>query len=113
MSSKVVSGDYNSKPITVAGGVPVIVMGWNPKNNIKIDTDTVARYEVVSEGEKKMAGRAAAGAILAGPLGLAVGALSAKAKGMLVAIEFRDGKKSLIECDQKTYKILLRSCYNL
>lgn len=113
MSSRVTAGDYNTKPITVAGGIPVIVMGWNPNNNIKINSDTVARYEVIDEGEKKVAGRAVAGAILAGPLGLAVGALSAKAKGILIAIEFTDGKKSLIECDQKTYKAVLKSCYSL
>lgn len=110
MSSIVVSGDYNRKGVGVFNGIPQIMIGFNPKKNILISSDTVEAYELVSQGEKKRAGRAAAGALLAGPLGLAVGALSAKTKGMLVAIHFRDGKKCIIECDKKTYESIVKSC---
>ncbi len=111
MSNLVVSGDYEKKAVGVYGGVPQILVGFKPKNNIRLTGDSVEKYEVVSEGEKKRASRAVAGAVLAGPLGLAVGALSAKTKGMLVAVEFKDGKKSLIECDKKFYEAIVKNCF--
>lgn len=111
MANKIVSGDYSDKPITLAGGIPTIVMGWNPKNNIVLNTETVEKYEIASEGEKKRGGRAVVGAVLAGPLGLAVGALSAKTKGILIGVEMKDGKKLLIECDKKFHDALVKSCY--
>lgn len=112
MGASVVSGDYEGKPISTSCGVATIVLGFRPKNNINLTSEVVSKYEVVSEGEKKRAGRAVVGTILAGPLGLAVGALSAKTKGMLVAVEFKDGKKSLIECDKKTYEAIVKKCFS-
>lgn len=113
MSTKIVSGEYEGKEISLASGTPYIIMGWNPKKNIALDSTTVARYELVAQGEKKRAGRAVVGTILAGPIGLAVGALSAKTKGMLVVIEFKDGSKSLIECDKKVYDAIVKKCFDL
>lgn len=111
MANKVVSGDYEKKAVGVYGGVPQILIGFNPKNNIIISRDTVDKYEVVDRGEKKRAGRAVAGAILAGPLGLAAGALSAKTKGVLIAVKFKDGKKSLIEGDKKVCEAIQKNCF--
>lgn len=40
------------------------------------------------------------------------GAISAKNKGIYqIAIQFKDGKKSLIEVDDKIYKTLIKSCF--
>lgn len=111
MASRVVSGDYEKKAVGVYNGIPQIVVGFNPKKNITINRDNIKRYEIVNQGEKKRAGRAVAGAILAGPLGLAAGALSAKTKGVLIAIEFKDDKKSLIECDKKVCDAIQKTCF--
>lgn len=112
MSSRIVSGDYEKKAVGVYNGIPQILIGFNPKNNIMISRNTIERYEIVDGGEKKRAGRAVAGALLAGPLGLAAGALSAKTKGILMAIEFKDGKKSLIECDKKVHDAIIKTCFD-
>jgi hypothetical protein len=40
------------------------------------------------------------------------GAMSAKNKGTYhIAVEFHDGKKSLIEADDKKYKAILKACF--
>ncbi len=45
-----------------------------------------------------------------GPVGMLGGALSAKNKGIYqVAIQFVDGKRSLLELDDKTYKGLMKA----
>jgi threonine dehydrogenase-like Zn-dependent dehydrogenase len=56
-------------------------------------------------------GRGLVGGFILGPVGLLAG-LSAKSKGThVVAIQFKDGKKSLIEMDEKIYKALLKACF--
>lgn len=83
--------------------------------NVKITKYRVAHYEVVDAESRKSAssavGRAAVGAALLGPLGLVAG-VTAKRKGIYtVSIEFTDGKKSLIEIDEKRYKRLITELY--
>lgn len=70
-------------------------------------------YEVIDTTSKKGAfsaiARDSVGTFLLGPIGLAA-ALSAKNKGTyLVAFKFRNGKKSLIECDHKAYKAIVKA----
>lgn len=51
------------------------------------------------------------GGFLLGPVGLLDG-LSAKNKGVhIIAVQFKDGKKSLIEIDEKLYKAFLKNCF--
>lgn len=75
----------------------------------------MAEYEVLDEKSRKSAssavGRAAVGAFFLGPVGLAAG-LSAKSKGIhTVAIQFTDGKKSLLEVDDKIYKAIISQLF--
>lgn len=43
---------------------------------------------------------------------MVAGAVSAKNKGIYqVAIQFTDGKKSLIEVDDKIYKAIIQKCF--
>lgn len=75
----------------------------------------VKDYEVIDESTKKSGSsavlRGALGAAVLGPFGLLAG-LSAKNKGVhLIAIEFTDGKRCLIEIDEKLYKIFRMSMF--
>lgn len=53
----------------------------------------------------------AVGGILLGPVGLLAG-LSAKNKDIYqIAIQLKDGKRSLLEVDDKICKALVKSCF--
>ena len=111
--NRVVAGDYNNKQVILSGGKAFISIGlFNP---LAIDKTTVEDYEVVDETSRKSAasavGRAAVGSLLLGPIGLAA-ALSAKSKGThIVAIQFKDGNKSLLEVDDKIYKAIVTKVF--
>jgi hypothetical protein len=72
-------------------------------------------YEVITEENMKSGSsailRGAAGAALLGGIGILAG-LTAKNKGIyLVAIFWKDGERSLIEIDEKLYKVLVKSMF--
>lgn len=80
-----------------------------------LDATTVASYEVIDAESKTSAASAIArgglGAALLGPVGIAA-ALSAKKKGLYtVALQFTDGKSSLIEVDKDIYKTLVENLF--
>lgn len=113
----VIAGDYEKKVVTLestlTGKKAVIVAGFMKK--IVLDKNTVESYEVVDESSRKSAasavGRAAIGGFILGPVGLAA-ALSAKSKGIhTVAIQFKDGKRSLLEVDDKIYKAIMTKVF--
>lgn len=110
--NKVIAGDYEGS----------IVMGFvtpgiypTPKNPIELTKVNVANYEVITEEHRKSAAsgitRGLIGGALLGPVGLLAG-LTAKTKGThVVVIEFIDGKKSLLEIDEKLYKALVQNLF--
>lgn len=80
-----------------------------------LDASTVASYEIIDTENRTSAASAVArggvGAALLGPIGLAA-ALSAKKKGLYtIALQFTDGKSSLIEVDKDIYKTLVQSLF--
>ncbi|WP_256761390.1 hypothetical protein [Cohnella sp. WQ 127256] len=111
--NKVIAGDYNGKQISQTFGTLMLSTGLF--SSIQLDKSTIDSYEVMDESHSKSAtsavGRGLVGGLLLGPVGLLAG-LSAKSKGVhIVAIQFKDGKKSLIEMDEKIYKSLLKKCF--
>lgn len=109
----VVSGDYKGKAISQVRGTAFITTGLF--KSIDINSDTVESYEVLNEEHQKSAtsavGRAAVGSLLLGPVGLLAG-FTAKTKGAFyVALQFKDGKKSLIEADDKVYKAIIQQIF--
>ncbi|MGV3465260.1 MAG: hypothetical protein ACO1OT_08205 [Heyndrickxia sp.] len=111
--NKVIAGDYQGKAVASGFGVVFISNGF--KSTIDISKETVEEYEIVDESKRKSAasavGRGLAGSLLLGPVGLLAG-LSAKSKGThVVAIQFKDGKKSLIEIDDKIYSSLMKRLF--
>ncbi len=115
-SNSVIGGDYKGSSCKMTGGKSNHVeIRDSFRGNIPLTKTTVASYSLVDAEERKSASsgvlRAGVGAFLLGPIGLAAG-LSAKRKGIYtIAIEFRDGRKSLIEIDEELYKQFIRDVF--
>lgn len=108
-SNTVVAGDYKGRPVQNYGK---LYISLSFSKTLDISKQTVEEYEVLDGSEKtsgtSAVGRAAVGAFFLGPIGLAAG-LSAKKKGTYnIAIQFKDGKKSLLEVDEKIYKAIMQ-----
>lgn len=107
--NKVIDGDYKGKSVIVTALGVTIVLGLLKK--VMIDESTIEAYEVF-DSEKKTSvvsaiGKGAVGSFFLGPVGL-LAATSAKKKGVyVIAVQFKDGKRSLIEVDEKVYKKIL------
>lgn len=115
--NKVIAGDYEKKKVslesTLSGKRAIIEAGIFKK--VALDKSTVESYEVVDESSRKSAAsavsRAAVGGFFLGPVGLAA-ALSAKSKGIhTIAIQFKDGTRSLLEVDDKIYKAIMTKVF--
>lgn len=109
--NKVVAGDLLGETVSAwwPSGKEVYVGGKS------ISKKNVETYEVLTE-EKVKSGtsavfRGAVGAAVLGPVGLLAG-LSARNKGIYsVAILWKDGKKSLLEVDDRLYKLIVKSMF--
>lgn len=113
---KVISGDYTGNFLYAQKGDAALHSpGLTGKELLKLNKSTVESYELIDATSKKGVGsavtRGAIGSLLLGPVGLAA-AVTAKNKGSyLIAIKFKDGKKSLAEVDDKTYRAIVASCF--
>ncbi|WP_339321507.1 hypothetical protein [Paenibacillus sp. FSL W8-0194] len=109
----VIAGDYQKKIVLNTGKCIAIATGFLKR--VELTKDTVEAYEVVDESSQTSAvsavGRGLAGSLLLGPVGMLAG-LSAKKKGThTVAVQFKDGSKSLLEIDDKMYKKLMTDLF--
>ncbi|MBT2736174.1 hypothetical protein [Bacillus sp. ISL-7] len=111
--NKVIAGDYEGS--TVSESFSGICLMKNFANVRDINKDTVESYEVLDETKRKSAtsavGRAFVGSLVLGPVGLLAG-LSAKSKSThVIAIQFKGGKKSLLEIDNRIYSNLIKKLF--
>ena len=111
--NRVVAGDLIGEQVfsSLLTGKDNVFVG----NNRIVNRKYVEMYEVVTEDKVKSGTsaifRGAVGAAVLGPVGLLAG-LSARNKGIYsVAILWKDGKKSLIEIDDKLYKLIVKSMF--
>ncbi|MEK5331561.1 hypothetical protein [Lysinibacillus sp. FSL W8-0992] len=81
--NQVIAGDYQQKRVIGANGVIGILLGFG--KIVNLDQTTVESYEHKSEDHKKGT--------------------------HVVSIEFKDGKKSLVEIDGNVYKALLQAMF--
>jgi len=77
--------------------------------------ENVEEYEVIDESKNISAtstiSKGFVGSLNLGPIGLLVAA-TAKKKGVhIVAVQFKDGKKSLLEVNDKIYKAIVDKCF--
>lgn len=112
--NKVIAGDYAGNAVSMILGVPNIITGFG--KGLALGKDTVDSYELITDEHRKSAAsgvaRGLVGGALLGPVGMLAGGLSAKNKGIYqVAIQFKDGKRSLVEVDDKIYKVLIKLCF--
>ena len=109
----VIAGDYKGAKVKTALGS--VSIGAFPKP-VVLSKKTVISYELVTDEHRKSAAsgiaKGLAGSLLFGFVGGIAGASSAKTKGIYqVALEFENGKRSLVEVDEKTYKAIVKSCF--
>ena len=112
--NKVIAGDYVGKDVMCTFGTVTISTSFT--KGIGLSKENIEAYEVITDEHRKSAKsgavRGLVGATLLGPVGLVAGGLSAKSKGLYqVALQFRDGKRSLIEVDDKIYKAIIKNCF--
>lgn len=106
--NKVIAGFHSGDSVRTSGGLVLI-------GNDAAAKWTVEDYELVS-GEKNISlasglVRGAAGRLLLGPWGT-LAALTAKKKGVYtVALKWKNGQRSLLELDDKTYKAIVKSLF--
>ena len=109
MFSKVINGDY--KDWTVKQKINGdLVLQFSP-NKILINDTTVESYEVLEkdEGKASLTKTVTMGAMF-GWMGALAGANSKDNGRTIVKINWKDGKKSVIDFDAQTYKAFLKVC---
>ena len=110
----VIAGEYVNK-VVVPKSKYMLIGGIGTK--VIVNAKTVKAYEVVNENSQKSAAsgiaRGIVGGALLGGVGAIAGAASGKSKSThQVAVEFMNGKKSLLELDDKCYNLFLKVCFN-
>lgn len=114
-SNTVIAGDYKGKVITKTPLLKKASLWLSWKEDLDLVPANVTEYEGLDESSQTSAtsavGRAFLGSVLLGPVGLLAG-LSAKKKEIhVVAVQFKDGKKSLLELDSETYKAFITGMF--
>lgn len=87
----VVTGDYQGKGVVFIDtnkGIGIATTVFKKSEWVPLTKDTVEKYEVVLDEPLKRSGRT-----------------------FRVSVEFKDGKKSLIQLEEKFYKILMNKCF--
>ncbi len=113
--NKVIAGDFKGKSVCApVSGDPYILISVIKTQ--KINKETVESIEVVKETEKisstSAMRRSSAASVFGGKSAGYAAALGAKKKGThLLSITFRDGKRSLIEIDDRLEKRITISTY--
>ncbi len=113
--NRVIAGDYSGKQV-LGGGVAQAGISMGFIKQLYLNNTTVESYEVITDEHSKSAASGAARGIIGGALlggvGAIAGAMSAKEKGIYqIAIQFKDGKRSLLEVDDKIYKAIIQACF--
>ena len=112
--NKVIAGKYEGKSIISTSGRVFISIGvFSP---LELTNDIITSYEVLNGEQRKSAksgiARGLVGGALFGGVGALAGGLSAKSKGKYqIALEFYDGEKSLLEVDDKIYKLIMKALF--
>lgn len=112
--NKVLAGDFQNG--VILDEFDKLVISVPLKEKMVINAKTVKAYEVVTEESRKSASsslvRGLVGGALLGGVGMVAGAVSGKNNDTYeVAVEFVDGKKTLLQLDGKAYHTLTKSCF--
>ena len=106
--NRVIAGDYNGAAVSAVLGSVMI-------GGMSVEKWTVEAYEVITEEHRKSAAsgitRGLVGGAILGPVGLLTGLTAKKKDTYSIVIAWKDGKKSLIEVDDKIYKAILKNLF--
>ena len=110
----VIAGDYLGG--AVVGTEKILTIAVSFTKSVPINKETVETYEVLTDEKKKSVAsgiaRGIVGGWIFGPVGMIGGAILARSTGTYqVAVKFKSGEKSLLELDDKLYKLLVKSCF--
>ena len=112
MAGIVVKGEYKGKAVglSVSGKKAYIFtkrFSLNKNTWLELNSDSVESYEVLNEENKSgMLGSAVKESVFG-----TAAAMNTNKNKVIVAIKFKDGKKSLIECDKPTLKAIQIGCF--
>lgn len=112
--NRVIAGDYEGKGIGATSEGAYVITGF--LKTFDLNKDTVESYELITDEHRKSAAsgaiRGLVGGALLGTAGMLAGGLSATENGIYqMVICFKDGKRSLIEVDDKIYKAIVKKCF--
>jgi hypothetical protein len=113
--NKVIAGDYKGwLVLSSLLGRYAFLTGWT--GGIDLTKKFVDCIEEVTEDNYQSLSstvfRGALGGIALGPVGMFAGLLTGKKKKIhVVAVIFKDGKRSLLEIDDAIYKVLIKSTF--
>mgnify|MGYP001176801543 CR=1 FL=1 len=113
--SKIIKGYYEGMKIKNSLSKVIFIQPTLFGDTIALNKTNLTNYEVITEDTVKNASsailRGAVGTALLPGVGLLAG-LSAKNKSThMVAVEWKNGEKSLLELDQYDYKVLVKSMF--
>ena len=112
--NRVIAGDYEKSEVHMKDGKPFLSTGFSKK--LFINGTTVKAYEVLNDEHQKSlssgVARGIVGGALFGAVGMVAGGVSGKTKGIYqIAVEFNDGKKSLLEVDETIHSAIITQCF--
>ena len=110
----VIAGDYQGKGVGVS--VKGIFITTKIMRPLYLTKENVESYEVITEEAAKSAAsgvvRGIVGGAILGPVVMLAGSLSANSNNTIVlALQFKDGKRSLIEVDSNVYKAIMQMMF--
>lgn len=106
----ILEGKYKDKEIYISSNNNLLEtsgVGWNFTKN------TISSYTVIDESNKDQYSfwKGALGVALFGGIGAVAGIGGKNKKEYLIAIEWKDGDKSLILINEEYYKVFIRSMF--
>lgn len=110
----VIAGDYQGKWIRMPNDKTVLVeLGLG--KTVRIDKQSVKQYDLAQQNTKTgfSVGKAVLGAAAFGDIGVVAGAGGKQKSTYQVIVYFRDGKKSLLEVDEKIYKAITVNLFDV
>ena len=112
-SNKVIAGDYKGKLVGGSFGEAFISLAMTKL--LYLNKDTVNSLTPLDDDSQisvaSAAMRGLVGELVLGPIGL-IAAATAKRNGIhIVGIEFKDGKRSVVEVDDKRYRNMVQACF--
>ena len=111
--NKVIAGDYKGK--LVGGSFGEAFISLSMTKFLYLNKETVGSLTPLDDDSQisvaSAAMRGLVGELVLGPIGL-VAAATAKRNGIhIVGIEFKDGKRSVVEVDDKRYRSMVQACF--